>query len=80
MVAARSGNWVSHVRDGLRGGNIPPRLLFGTAVTELRHEVILAAAILAAVLDLASGHGKEKTVRTVDDFQVTDHEGIVEGH
>src|SRR5262249_37414797 len=41
-------------------------------------QVVLAAALPAAVRQLAAGHGHERPLGALDDLQVTHHEGVVE--
>lgn len=43
-------------------------------------QVILIPAVWAAIRQLAAGHRDEETLGPLDDFQITNHEFIVEGH
>src|SRR5262245_7335645 len=49
------------------------------AVAVAGAEVILGPAARAAVGELAAGHGHEQALGALDDFQVPDDEGVVEG-
>src|SRR5947207_1305017 len=56
---------------GVSGGAILVELA-ATLVAVASPEVILAAAARAAVGQLAAGHGDERALRPLDDFQIAD--------
>ncbi len=49
-------------------------------IAERGPQMVLAAALRAMAGELATGHGHERPGRALDDFQVADDEGIVQGN
>ena len=64
---------------GVAGGAILVELA-AALVAEAGPQMVLAAAAVAAIRQLAAGHGHERALGAFDDLQVADDEGVVERH